>query len=382
MIWFITLTTKSGSALAIAAVVGFLPMFLVSGFAGVWADRYSRRKLIVAADSLVAAATLVVMVAFMRGYQELWLMYVILAIRSLGSGIQSPAVNALTPQFVPKQSLMRVNGILGSVHSLGNVVAPAMAGLLMVFWPMYLIFAVDVVTAIIGIFLLLVFVRVGHHNPGATHETSQLQEFRLGLNYARHHFVVGRFLAYQAVCTFFMGAPAILSSLMIARVFGDEPWRLATVETAFGIGAVIGGVAVSVWAGLRQEYRTAGIAMTMLGALSLGLSGAPEFWCFAGFMAAIGLVVPYANVPILTLLQRTVDPNQMGRVMSILTMITTVMLPLGSGILGPLADALDVRAVMAISGVGLALSGLLIWRDRRFARIPLPSQTDAEPRPE
>lgn len=380
MIWYITLTTKSGSALAIAAVVGFLPTFLVSGFAGVWADRYSRRKLIVASDSLVAVATLLVMVAFMSGYQELWLMFVILAIRSLGSGIQSPAVNALTPQFVPPKRLMKVNGILGSVQSLGNVLTPAIAGLLMAFWPMYLIFAVDVVTAIIGIFLLLVFVRVGHHNPGATHETSQLQEFKLGLSYARHHFFVGRFLAYQAACTFFMGAPAILGSLMIARVFGDEPWRLATVETAFGIGAVIGGMAVSIWAGMRQEYRTAGIATTLIGALSLSLAGAPEFWCFAGLMAGIGLVVPYASVPTMTLLQRTVEPQQMGRVMSIFTMIATVMLPLGSGILSPLADAVDIRLVMAISGLGLGIAGLMLWHDRHFAQIPLPDTTP-EPEP-
>lgn len=381
MIWYITLTTKSGSALAIATLCGFIPMFLISGFAGVWADRYSRRKLIVAADAVVALATLVVMLAFMSGYKELWLMYTVLAIRSLGSGVQSPAVSALTPQFVPKERLMKVNGILGSVQSLGNVASPAVAGILLTFWPLYLVFAVDVVTAIIGIFLLLVFVKVGHHNPGAAHETSQLREFKLGLTYVRQHFFVGRFLTYQALCTFFLGGPVIIGNLQITRVFGADSWRLATVETCFGIGAAWGGLAVSAWAGAKQEYKTIGIALTLLGALTMGLAVSPQFWCFAGFTALIGLVVPYCSVPTMTLLQRTINPDQMGRVMSISTMIATATMPLGSGILSPLADAFDVRLVMAISALGLALSGLLIWRDRQFAKIPLPdaySESESE----
>src|SRR5690606_37628326 len=89
---------------------GFIPTFLISTFAGVWADRYNRRFLIIAADALIAAATLVLALLFLSGYREIWLFFVIAGIRALGTGIQMPAVSAILPQIVPAEHLTKVNG--------------------------------------------------------------------------------------------------------------------------------------------------------------------------------------------------------------------------------------------------------------------------------
>jgi DHA3 family macrolide efflux protein-like MFS transporter len=117
IMWHLTLTTKSGVVLALAAVFGFLPQALVSIFAGVWADRVNRKMMIIFADSAIALATFGLALFMLTGVNDLWLIFLVMAVRSVGAGVQSPAISALLPQIVPTEKLMRVNGINSSVQS-------------------------------------------------------------------------------------------------------------------------------------------------------------------------------------------------------------------------------------------------------------------------
>ncbi|QOX81274.1 MFS transporter [Nanchangia anserum] len=153
MIWHITLVTTSGSAIALASVAAFLPLVIVSPLAGVWADRYNRRVITVAADAAVAVATAGIFVAFVLGHRSLTLMCVVLAIRSCATAFQSPAVTSLLPGFVPEDHLMRVNGLSGSVQALSNILGPALGGVALALMPLHMVFLIDIATAIIGITL-------------------------------------------------------------------------------------------------------------------------------------------------------------------------------------------------------------------------------------
>ena len=125
IIWYITLTTSSGVMLTISTVCGFLPQIAISLFAGVWIDRYDRKKMIMLSDGIIAIATLVLAILFLTGYKSIWLLFIVLLIRSAGTGVQTPAVNALIPQIVPKEYLMKVNGINSSITSLIMFLSPA-----------------------------------------------------------------------------------------------------------------------------------------------------------------------------------------------------------------------------------------------------------------
>ena len=81
-------------------------------------DRYDRKKMIMLSDGIIAIATLVLAILFLTGYKSIWLLFIVLLIRSAGTGVQTPAVNALIPQIVPKEYLMKVNGINSSITSL------------------------------------------------------------------------------------------------------------------------------------------------------------------------------------------------------------------------------------------------------------------------
>ena len=83
----------------------FLPQIAISLFAGVWIDRYDRKKMIMLSDGVIAIATLVLAILFLTGYKSIWLLFIVLLIRSAGTGVQTPAVNALIPQIVSKDFL-------------------------------------------------------------------------------------------------------------------------------------------------------------------------------------------------------------------------------------------------------------------------------------
>ena len=158
--WYITLKTQSGAMMTLSIVCGMIPTFLVSPFAGVWADRFDRKKLIMISDSAIALTTLIVALFFFAGFREYWLLYVALVIRAIGAGVQTPAVGAFLPSLVPNDQLMRVNGYFGSIQSLVMLVAPmASAALLSVASIEYLFF-IDVITAAIAVSTLFFFLKM------------------------------------------------------------------------------------------------------------------------------------------------------------------------------------------------------------------------------
>lgn len=121
-----------------------------------WADRYHRKRLIICADTLTAVSTLILAILFLAGQGSLWLIFLVSGIRSIGQGIQTPAVQAVIPLLVPQDKLMKVNGINGSVTSMMTLLSPAVSGWLMAVAPLGFIFLIDVITAVIGISILSV----------------------------------------------------------------------------------------------------------------------------------------------------------------------------------------------------------------------------------
>ena len=161
--WYITLKTQSGMMMTIAIICGFLPTFFLAPFAGVWADRYHRKTLIILSDSLIAVATLTLAVLFLTGHNALWLLFVASVIRSFGAAVQTPAVGAFLPQLVPGDKLTRVNAVNSSIQSLMMLIAPMLSAVLLTVTTIEIIFFIDVVTAAIAVAILLLFLHVPAH---------------------------------------------------------------------------------------------------------------------------------------------------------------------------------------------------------------------------
>jgi DHA3 family macrolide efflux protein-like MFS transporter len=363
--WHITLTTQSGVMMTIAIICGFLPAFFLSPFAGVWADRYNRKTLIVLADSMIAVSTLFLAILFLLGFDAIWLLYVISAIRALGTAIQTPAVGAFLPQIVPEDKLTKVNATFGSIQSLIMLVSPMLSGVLLTMTNIIMIFFIDVITAAAAVSILLLFLHVPVHAKALQKQsTGYLSDMREGLRYIKNQEFVMKFFLFCAVFFILVAPSAFLSPLQVTRSFGNDVWRLTAVEITFSAGTIIGGLIMAAWGGFRNKTHTMVLSFLVIGLCTIALGIIPVFWIYLFFMVLIGIVIPFFNTPFTVLLQQKIEGDFMGRVFGIFGMIVSSMMPLGMLIFGPVADYVKIEWLMIGTGVLLFILGLLMLRNK------------------
>jgi MFS transporter, DHA3 family, macrolide efflux protein len=361
IMWYITLNTQSGVMMTISIICGFVPTFFLSPFAGVWADRYNRKMLIILSDSLIAISTLILAILFFMGYEALWLLFLMSAIRAIGTGIQGPAVGAILPQLVPEDKLTKVNGTNGSIQALIMLVAPMVSAALLTMATMEAIFFIDVITAAIAVFILLIFLKIPVHAKAAEKQTtSYLTDLKQGFAYIQNHAFVKKFFVFFAFF-FVLAAPvAFLTPLQVTRSFGDDVWRLTAIEITFSVGMMLGGGFMASWGGFKNKIHTMTLAALIMGACTFALGIVPNFWVYIVFMGIVGIAMPIFNTPSTVLLQEKVEGDYLGRVFGVLGMISTSMMPLGMLIFGPIADIIDIEWLLIGTGILMFIQGFFL----------------------
>ena len=350
LLWHLTLTTKSGVVLALAAVFGFLPQAIVSIFAGVWADRVNRKVMIIVSDSTIALATLVLAFFMLSGVDDLWLVFLVMAVRSVGAGIQMPAISALIPQIVPSDKLMRVNGINSSVQSSLLIIGPVAAAGIYSTVSLAAILFVDVVTAVIGLSLLATIAVPTLSRAASNDKPSYFTDLKEGLNYIFSHDLVRWVMVIYSIVFLLVVAPSNLSPLMLVRTFGSDVWLLTILELSFGIGMVAGGALMAIFASKVDRLGTMVGTSILFGVLAVVMGFTTNLILFYSLFFLIGLAVPAFSTSSMTLLQETVEPERQGRVFGFVGIVMAVAMPVGMAVLGPLADIVSVEILLIATG--------------------------------
>ncbi len=363
--WYITLKTQSGTMMTISIICGFLPMFFLSPFAGVWADRYNRKLLIILSDSLIAVATLILAILFFMGYDSIWLLFVASAVRAMGSGIQTPAIGAFIPQFVPEGKLARVNATNSTIQSMVMLVAPMLSGALLAMSTIEIIFFIDVITAAIAVLILLFLLHVPSHAKALEKQTmSYFEDMLEGIKYIKNHGYIRIFFLFN-VSFFILITPAsFLTPLQVTRSFGNDVRLLTAIEVAFSIGMMMGGIVMVYWHGFKNRVYTMVFSILANGIIIFALGLTAVFWVYLVFMALIGLVIPAFNTPATVLLQQKVEEAFLGRVFGVMSMIACSMMPLGMLVFGPLADLMQVEWLLIGTGLLLIVQSLFMLKSK------------------
>lgn len=380
IMWHITLTTQSGMMMTLYIICGFIPTFLLSPFAGVWADRYNRKTLIMLADAMIAVVTLVLAITFMLGYEAMWLLFVIAAVRALGAGIQTPAVGAILPQMVPQDKLTKVNGINGSLQALMMFVAPIVSAGILSMASIEMILFIDVITAAIAILTLFFFLKIPLHEKATdTQTTGYLDDFKQGLVYIGQHAFLKTFFIFFAFFFILMAPAAFLTPLQVTRTFGDDVWRLTAIEIAFSVGMMAGGGIIASWGGFKNKVFTMTFASLIMGVCTVALGIVPVFWIYLAVMAAFGVAMPIFNTPTTVLIQEKVDANYLGRIFGVFGMISTSMMPIGMLIFGPLADVIKIEWLLIGTGLFILVLTMLFYSNKRLVEAGKPLQQETLP---
>jgi DHA3 family macrolide efflux protein-like MFS transporter len=372
MLWHITLQTKSGAMMTLYIICGFVPTFILSPFAGVWADRYDRKRLIILSDAMIALVTLGLAVAFMAGYETVWLLLAGAALRAVGSAVQGPAVGAILPQIVPEDKLIRANGLNGTIQSAIMLLSPLLSGALLTLASLELIFFIDVVTAGLAVSVLLVLRVATHAKAAAKQESGYLTDMMEGFRYIRDHRYLVSYFAYVGFFLFLISPAAFLTPLQVTRSFGEDVWRLSAIEMVFSVGMMAGGILISSWGGFRNRMHTMLFSNLMMALCAIALALVPSFWLYLLIMGIFGISMPLYNTPSAVIIQEHVEPDFLGRVFSVLTMLFTSIMPLAMLLFGPVADSLPIEWLLLGTGGIMVVLGLLVFRNRRLMEAGVP----------
>ena len=354
IVWYVTLRTDSGAWVAAFSVCAYLPQFFMSFIGGVWADRYSRKRLIIGADMLIAVVTLLMLLAMPYITEDLALLRALLCIsvlRAIGAGVQSPAVGAVIVQLVPQDQLMRYNGVNAAMQSLVQFAAPAAAAAALSASSLSGTLAVDMLTAVVGVGLFACIALP--KQPCARKAPSVLADIGAGVRYAYAVREIRNSLIVYGLFLFFTVPAGYLSGLLVSRVFGDTYWYLTAVELVGFGGMMAGGLLMSVWGGFHRHKHTLATGLVLFGAMAAAMGMSHRFSLYLACMAVYGIALTMVQTTITTLLQKNTEAAMQGRILGLMSALYAGCYPLGMAIFGPMADAVRLQVMMVFSGAAL-----------------------------
>lgn len=367
IVWYVTIQTSSGVWVAAFTVCSYLPQFLISFVAGVWADRHSRKKLIIGADSLIALVTFLMVLAIPHITDKtvvLGGLLVMSVIRSFGAGIQTPAVNAVIPQLVPEDQIMRFNGINATMQSVVQFAAPAAAGVLLTMNTLSSTLIIDTATAIVGIGLLsaVIIPKQAIQSKG----TSVFIDMKIGIKYTLSDKLIGKVLTVYGLFIFLCVPAGFLSQLFVSRVYGETYWYLTAVELAGFIGMVAGGILMSIWGGFKSRVTTMSVGLIAFGSLAIGMGLSKQFALYLTLMIIYGVAITMVQTATTTLIQEKAEMSMQGRVFGLLGAMYSGFLPVGMAIFGPMADEISLQWIMIGSGIALIALSIFVGTNKEM----------------
>ncbi|MFV0311990.1 MAG: MFS transporter [Dysgonomonas sp.] len=361
VVFWLSIKTGSPEVLASAMIAVLLPFIILGLFTGVYVDRWDRKRTMILADSFVALCSAALGILFSLEMTPLWLIYLLLALRSAGSAFHMPAMQASVPLLAPESELMRIAGINQMIQSISNIAGPALGAVLISLLSMTYVMMFDVLGAAIACTSLL-FVKIPNPEKKEDIEPNVWLEVKEGVR----HLFMNRGITYLMVSvigiTLFIVPIAALYPLMTTSYFGGNAYQMGLVETAWGIGMLVGGAVLS----LKFMKTTNKVASMNIVAMGLGIT----YWAmgilptsgFALFVVLTALSGVAGSIywsSFTVILQTKIDPAALGRVFSIYDSVS--LLPTIPGLLatGFIAERIGLLNAFIIAGVATLAIGAI-----------------------
>lgn len=345
---------ETGSATALGAVstAFVLPFLLLSPVAGALVDRYNRKLMMMISDLSAVLATVGVLVLHASGALRIWHLFGAAALMGLGNTFQWPAYSAAISTMLPKEHYSRANGMMSLVETGPSVLAPMLAGALLPIVGLNGILGLDIATffVAIGALLIVSVPQPKRSAEGQAAEGNLWCESIFGFRYILARRNLLGLLLFFLVLNFVIGmAYQVIAPFVLART-GNSSTALGAVQSAWAVGAVVGGLLIGIWGGFRRRMTSILLGEFCTGVIGLILFalGRDLWWWMA--TAAVGAIfMPFVNGASQAIWQAKVAPDLQGRVFSARRLIAWAMGPITPLIAGALADYVTEPA-MASSG--------------------------------
>ncbi|MBK1441681.1 MFS transporter [Parapedobacter sp. ISTM3] len=361
IIW-LSLETGSAEVLAYAAIAAILPQTLIGPFAGVYIDRWDRKRTMIAADGFIALCTLAMSVLFYIGYSELIFIYILLALRSVGSAFHMPAMQASVPLLAPESELLRIGGINQMIQSVSNIGGPALGALAIGLMDIGYVLLLDIIGAVVAISsLLLVHIpnpqKMSEQQAGAK---QVLRDFKLGIDAVSSNKGISWLFLFSVLAMFCIMPVAVLFPLLTLQHFGGGKFEMSLIEVVWGVGMLVGGGLLGIFKPSLNKVVIINSTYVVLG-ITLGASGlipGNGFVFFVGLTVIGGISAAINNASFTTILQEKIDPAMLGRVFSMYFSIALLPSMIGLLSTGFIADSIGITLTFVILGSAVGVVGI------------------------
>lgn len=370
LVWWLTVETGSATVLALGTLMGVLPQILIAPWAGAYVDRWNRRRTMIVADSLISLMALALMLAFLAGTAEVWMVLLAMFGRAAVSGFHWPAMQAATSLMVPERHLGRVGGLNQAMFGLSSVIAAPAGAVMIALFPMWAVLSVDLITAVIAIVPLL-FIPVPEPDRDGERKPSLSNELKEGLAFLKGWRGALSIIILFMIANLLLSPAFSLLPLLVIDHFQGGAAEYAGMEALAGIGMLVGGVLLGVWGGGKRKVVTM-LVFTLVLSLAITAMGIipSELLLLAyGFCAVVGLSLSLLNGSMMAMMQASVPFAMQGRVFALISAGATAMMPAGLLLAGPLADEFGVRFWYLAAGIPMIFLTLAYSASRSVVHI-------------
>ena len=380
--------TGSTVASALTMASSFLPQVLLGAVAGVFADRWDRRRTMIVANLLLAAGLLPLLLV--HGAGQVWVVFAVLLFEGIVAQFFSPAEQALLPRLVPDEQLITANAVGGQVQNLARLAGSGLGGVIAAAGGIAAVALGDAASFVISAALIALVAASGRAEAGRRASASLGRrvtvlraELADGLRWAARHPVVRTLMIFVLVTSIGEGIMSTLFAPYVRHVLHGSSQAYGLVAAVQAIGGIAGGV-IAASAGRRvSASRLLGWGAVAFGAVDLGIFlyplGYVAVWPAAVGMVIVGVPGALTLAGAMTLFQRSTDDAFRGRVFGALGAVEGVAILAGTLCAGFLGQAAGIIPVLAVQGGGYVVAGLAMLVTLRADRTGRAAPSAARP---
>lgn len=327
--------TGKASAMALVTLLAFMPSLLLSTVAGVLADRYDRRILMVLGDSLSAVGLVFILICMLRGEAQLWQICVGVTISSVFSSLLDPAYKATVTDLLTEEQYTKASGLVQVASSAKYLISPVIAGFLLTVSDIKLLLVIDICTFFVTVTSTLV-VRSGLASKKCEQAKSFIREFKDGWSAVSENRGVLVLMIITSVVTFFLGFIQTLSIPMILA-FSDSSVA-GTSETIVASGMLVSSVIIGILPIKKGYVKMLSISWFCEGIFmaAFGLRENIVLICISGFL--FFAMMPFANANLDFLVRTNIENSVQGRAWALIGLISQLGFVAAYALSGVLAD--------------------------------------------
>lgn len=365
IVWYVTESTGSALVLAAMNMIAMLPIGLLSPFGGIIADKHNRTLIMIAADGAVGVISLLAALIVLAGEVSIPLLLGVCLLRAIGQAFHSPAMMAAMPMLVPDKHLLRINTLDQLLSAIANIGAPAFGIFLYTTLGFSAVLFLDFLGACIAVGGLLLAKIPTVIDPTATqqHALANLKDGWQAIARTRGLVVL---LGGVTLGMMIFGPLSALCPLMVLDHFNGNGYMASLGEAAFGIGMLVGSLILMVWGGGKRLAGLITLAAVLVGSTTAvcGLLQPNQFTLYIIMFGLMALACAWFNGPLMTLVQRHVPDDKMGRAMGLLTAVIGLAAPIGVAIGGMVAESIGITPFFFWDGVACLLLGIVLYLPR------------------